>query len=347
MVVASDTHSSPNTDQTKIGFSRVDGEYIAWAESLIAQRVSRMVRGDRWKAATLRFATTTPCDSAMHRRRRIWQVSRRSIHRAMGLYPNLGGMRDTDLRLMVVLDEGAHVLATVWGISCHPTDWPNTDEISSDFPGGVRIALREAASAKMPVLFFQGFAGTLRPNSVGILPRTGMWRERLLTFIHILLNGPAFVGFTPRTYSRWLNKIADCAREGFRAALAGSPCVARLCTRRSSIRLGDLGISGAMDQMTYSTVELGPKWIVVGISAEVSWEYAAPVAQRFAGKEVWPVGYIDWTFGYLPTSSMVKEGGYEVNGFMHNFGVSGSWAENLDDVVLSGLPGTTSSLQST
>ncbi len=44
-------------------------------------------------------------------------------------------------------------------------------------------------------------------------------------------------------------------------------------------------------------------------------------------------GYTDGVFGYLPTSQMVIEGGYEVDGFCDNYGRKGSFKENVTNQV--------------
>lgn len=337
MVAASHAHTAPNTDRTKTAFSHVDAAYLEWAEDRIAGLVFELLQSSLWRRARLRFATE-PWKGSIHRRRVIRMLNRRSMGREVAIYPNAAGPRDQELRLLRIEDAEGGLLAIVWGVSCHLTDWPRLDEISSDFAGGVRNALRAIAGADTPVLFLQGFAGTLRPRSIGFWPRTGTWRSRLLKIIHIVLNGPGFVGFTPRLYGKWLGTMAESANSAFRSALTAPACMSGLRSRRASVPLSALGIQGATEQLTCQVVELGSELVLVGISAEVAWEYAPLVARQFAGKRWWPVGYIDTTFGYLPSASMLREGGYEVDGFMPLFGISGKWVENIEDLVLNGLP---------
>jgi hypothetical protein len=158
-----------------------------------------------------------------------------------------------------------------------------------------------------------------------------------MTLAAVILNGPAFVGFTPREYTKWMDGIAKCAREALDQAAHTRPMVTELLIRRTSIKLAALGLSGETDEVIFHSFELDDKLSVVGISAEVCWEYAALLRSALAGKTIWPVGYIDSVYGYLPTKAMLAEGGYEVKGFMRSFGIVGEFVADIDEIILKSL----------
>jgi len=89
--------------------------------------------------------------------------------------------------------------------------------------------------------------------------------------------------------------------------------------------------------MSVQSIELNQKLVIVAIGAEVCWEYAELVRRKFPDSAVWPLGYTDAVFGYLPTSPMLAEGGYETSGFMRPFGIHGKFVPDVDEVVLAGL----------
>lgn len=337
VVAASHAHTSPNPDRTKkVHFSKVDHEYVAWAEEAIAVRIDEILRNGKWHRARLRFATTA-CDCAIHRRREIWSAGRSGLRREISIFPNDAGPRDRELRLLRVEGQDGGLLAVMWGVSCHPTDWPRYRELSSDYPGGVRRALRARAGAEVPVVFLQGFCGTLRPRAIGRWPRRGNWRVRAHALASVLLNGPTFVGFTVREYTKWMDGIAECAAKALEQAARIPALDTKLSIRRSSIELTALGLSGEPDKLTFHSFELGGNLRVVGISAEVCWEYADLLKRALAGKTVWPVGYIDSVYGYLPTRAMVAEGGYEVSGFFQWGGVKGKFVDDIDEIIVRSL----------
>ncbi len=123
VVAASHAHTSPNPDQTKIGFSKVDHEYVTWAEDAVAHVVDEILCKGEWHPVRLRY-TATACDCAIHRRRKVWLPGRRGLRHVTAIFPNPAGPRDRELRLLRVENQDGSLLAVMWGISCHPTDAP-------------------------------------------------------------------------------------------------------------------------------------------------------------------------------------------------------------------------------
>ena len=331
-VAASHAHTSPATDATKVGFSAVDEAYVTAVENGVANRVDDLLRSDHWRPARLRFATTA-CDCAINRRRQIWQLRGLWLRRIASAHPNSAGPRDRELRLLRVEEEAGRLLSVVWGVSCHPTEWPHICELSSDYPGGVREALRARLGSGLPVLFLQGFCGDLRPPATGRWRRTGSWKRRLLLLASSVVNGPGFTGFTQEQYDAWADGIAASARRGADEAAHSPPLMTKLVLHRTSLALSELGLSGETSGITCHWFDLADGLKVVGISAETCWEYVQLVQRTFSGETIWPVGYIDSVFGYLPTQSMLPEGGYEVTGFRQPFGIKGEFVPNLEEVV--------------
>jgi neutral ceramidase len=331
-VAASHTHTSPATDQTKIGYSAVDKAYVASAEHAIANTVDKILRSRDWRPARLRF-TTTACDCAIHRRRRIWQFNGRRIRHKVARYPNPQGPRDRELRLLRVEDEAGQLLSLIWGVSCHPTEWPRIRELSSDYPGVIRGALRAEVGPNLPVLFLQGFCGDLRPPAIGRWKRRGPWIKRLLLLANTLVNGPCFSEFSPEQHHGWQSGMVECASRAVHDAANTPPLATKLALHRSSIALSDLGLSGETSVLTCHWFDLAEQLRVIGISAEPCWEYAYLMKRAFPAQAIWPVGYIDSVFGYLPTQAMLREGGYEVTGFRKAFGIKGEFVGNLEEVI--------------
>jgi hypothetical protein len=235
--------------------------------------------------------------------------------------------------MLRVEDEAGQLLSVLWGVSCHPTEWPRIRELSSDYPGVVRRALRTHIGRELPVLFLQGFCGDLRAPAIGRWRRTGPWRRRLLLFANTLVNGPFFSGFSPEEYDRWQGGIVERARKAVDEAASVTPLSTKLLLHRTSIPLFALGLSGETANLTFHWFDLSERLRLAGISAEPCWQYADMVKHVFPDKTIWPVGYIDSVFGYLPTQAMLCEGGYEVSGFRKAFGIKGEFVGNVEQVV--------------
>jgi neutral ceramidase len=334
VIAASHAHTSPNTDRTKIGFSSVDLEYVSKVEEAIASHVESILHSDEWKHAGLRF-TTVHCDCSIHRRRVIWWPKGFGFQRKTAIYPNPGGPRDQDLRLLRVEADDQSLMAVLWGVSCHPTEWPNTGELSSDYPGAVRQAIREHQQSRVPVLFLQGYCGDLRPPAIGSWALRKSWRIRFLMALCSLINGPFFAGFLPKQYWRWVSGIARSACLAVDKAATQPLIAAGLAVKRVTVPLSAIGLSGEADEIAVHSFDLGEGLRVMCVSAEIVWQYAEIVQQTDTTKQVWPVGYIDQVFGYLPTQAMIAEGGYEVTEFKPQFGVKGQFTTNTEEIIRS------------
>jgi hypothetical protein len=331
-VAASHAHTSPATDRTKVGFSTVDETYVGSAENIIAKRVGEILHSGDWRPARLRF-TTTACDCAINRRRRIWRFKKKGIQHMVSLYPNHAGPRDRELRLLRVEDETGQLLSLIWGVSCHPTEWPRVRELSSDYPGAVRRALRTHIGLAIPVLFLQGFCGDLRPPAVGRWRSTGPWIRRILLLANTFVNGPYFNGFSEEEHQRWQGGIIECAKRAVDEAAIAPLLATKLVVHRTSIALSALGLSGQTPALTFHWFDFADRLRVTGMSAETCWEYTHLMKRVFPSRTIWPVGYIDSVFGYLPTAAMLCEGGYEVEGFREPFGIRGEFVNNLEEVI--------------
>ena len=104
-------------------------------------------------------------------------------------------------------------------------------------------------------------------------------------------------------------------------------------SKRWRVRLRELGPDSGGRDLTIQEVAVGDSLHIFGISAEVSSGYVRELAQARARATVIPVGCIDGVPGYLPTSEMVPQGGYEAKGFMKLFRVRGRYRRDVSDRV--------------
>jgi hypothetical protein len=61
---------------------------------------------------------------------------------------------------------------------------------------------------------------------------------------------------------------------------------------------------------------------LAGISAEPVWAWDAILSRELTGRVI-ATGYLDGTYGYLPTAPMLREDGYEVRRLMEVYGLQG------------------------
>jgi hypothetical protein len=80
-------------------------------------------------------------------------------------------------------------------------------------------------------------------------------------------------------------------------------------------------------------LDIGTDVRVIGFSAEMVVEYL-PILQDFFGSgRLFCVGCLDGVFGYIPTSRMVQEGGYESRDFLPYFSLRGRFSPGIEKLL--------------
>ena len=86
--------------------------------------------------------------------------------------------------------------------------------------------------------------------------------------------------------------------------------------------------------ITFQSIKLGNHYCFLGVSGEPAAEYVFLIRKHFPVFKIIPVGCLSGTFGYIPTSAMIKEGGYESNGFLKPFSLNGKIRNDIQSTFL-------------
>ena len=310
-ISASHTHRAPAVDPNKPLLGLTSAAYLEELSERIIQLIRELLRKEPHKA-TIR-AHVGQANHAINRRRPGRpRLSRDGIAWggvAMGPNPRL--TCDERVRRFDLIDSTGECLASAWHYACHPTAAPERLAVTADFPGVVRASIRDSRG-QIPVLFFQGFSGDVRPPSVAAFKDDFVRRVRL---------GPHFRDFSPSEFGNWSSGLADVAL-GARhvvhpAQAASDDC--RVISRRIEVPAAEF-FEGAEPNalVTFHRVSLGPLR-VVGVGAELVSAYQGILEASTGDRDVLGVGCLDGANGYLPTEEQLREGGYEAVGFCRLF----------------------------
>jgi hypothetical protein len=332
LFAASHTHFAPGVDPSKPRLGAPDRAYV----DLVVERGAALLR----RLAAARPTSGEPrleyrnglAAHAINRRRMGWRLSPHAPHlprRTALRAPDPAGPRDETVHVVTLPGSSGRPVALLWSYACHPVSFAEPRHVSADYPGVVRRALRDAIGRDLPVLFLQGCAGDIRPRELG-RPRT---LGRRLAELAV---GKLFTPFTAAEYAAWSNSLAarvvDVASAPARMfALALPPRAAH-----TSVPLSDLldGAPPADRSVTFQRLTISPGLAIAAMSAEPVAEYGLALrAAEPEGRIVIPVGYTNSVFGYLPTARMLGQHGYEDEGFMEAFGVTGRFRPDLERAV--------------
>lgn len=328
VLLASHTHSAPATDRACGPLGMPDAEFVKDLAFAAETLVREILRQPPSKVSLNIYQGQL---SHSVNRRRYWPFP--TVSRAHGLRlpgvtlsPNPSGPTDEQATVVLLqtIDNG-QPLGLIWHYTCHPTAVVPDNVISSDYPGAVRLALRECFG-QIPCLFAQGFCGDVRPD-IKPSPRKVRLRERIGRLVRIVAFGNLFPTLSSDDWVRWSTSLAARVRDIARGHPVKAFAPLSLRTGLANIPLGDFFQGSVPDKMlTAKIVRIGEGLEIVALSAEVTveWQRILDQAMPPAGRRIrLYVGYLGALFGYLPTAAQVAEGGYEVEGFQPLFGLSG------------------------
>lgn len=325
---SSHSHFTPNTEPRLCQLGAVDEDYIEYVTNRLVELISRCL-DDPGIDASFSYSNCDTKGILVNRRDKRWILRKGwpPIWRSFGWFPNDRGLRDDTIRTVSIVEsESTEKMAFLWNYACHPVSFPDTYKVSADYPGVVRNRLRKIYGESVPVVFLQGFTGDIRPR---VFDRSPKLKRRICRAIE----GSSFGAFTVSEWQQWADQIADYVIR----SVENEPIdIGQVALKTSAVvqPLSSFMNSDAQQlSVVFRSVNLSEKLIIVGISAEPVVEYLPMLARLAADKSVIPVGYVDDVFGYLPTSELIPEGGYEVDGFRASFSIAGKFRADVSDKV--------------
>lgn len=322
IVIPSHTHQAPMLDETKPGLGLVDDEHFLFVVGAIVSAIIAL--GHEHGYATNMISSYGQSNHSINRRLMVGGT--------IMLAPNPDGFRDETISVMLLKNSSGTPIAALWSYGCHPVGYPRSRSVSAHYPGVVRSYIRRRLGAlKLPVLFAQGFSANTRP-SVTRIPQSGR------DIVARLLKGPRFSTMNSATYQFWSRSLArkvggvmSSADRRYAQAVTG----AELFT--TSIPFSRIGSPNeAQSSVTAKYLRFLSEDRSVGvltISAEVPAELGGLFRADAPDDMLFTAGCADATFGYLPLSHWLREGGYEAVGFLGSFSLDSVKKSAVDEVI--------------
>ncbi|MGK0184006.1 MAG: neutral ceramidase [Halioglobus sp.] len=330
-IASTHTHFAPGVDPNKPKLGEVDANYYTFFISQIKKLVDDLYQ--QCAESIFLYSSEGVASHSVNRRKSGWGIGRFFLPtRSMKMLPNLEGFTDETIYQITAKNKDGKTIGIFWTYACHPVCFPNPCMVSSEFPGKVRLNLRrKCKQPNLPVLFFQGFSGNIRPKTIEGKPGT------LKARIKRQLNGPAFISFTREKYEEWTDSLSEIViKLTDKSSL--SQIEPFLDFQKVAIPLkGCLSEANSKHSLSIYRLSFSKKIEVFGFSAEVMSEYKALIQEMFPQLKIIPVSCVGSVYGYLPTNEIVKEGGYEGGDFFDRFSLRGRYKSEVEQEVRAAL----------
>lgn len=334
VLVASHSHSTPTLDPVKTGLGACDPEHLAFVAETIANAMASALASAGAPDASgtpmrlLRGRST--CELNVVRRRRTLRLSGRPPFASIvtGLLPNRGAATPHGIDLWMARDDAGEVQWVVWNWPCHATSFFHDTQISADFPGAVRAALRRAAgNPQLPVLYLPGFCGDIRADS----ERSPVaWRRRLATPF-----ARPFADVTAASYDSFCKRVSTAAVAALGSARPAGTLRPDARMARAAVPFVNIMSTPKAGAVGLARLDCGDLCMLF-MGAETCSPYYALLADLLPSQALL-TGYADVVPLYLPVDRQVAEGGYEVDGFRGSFGLPGRFHDRIQQAFVDGV----------
>lgn len=263
-----------------------------------------------------------------------FQVNRRNNNeKTLSKQTELNGPNDYSVPVLKVVNNESELVAVIFGYGCHATvlngyDW------SGDYPGFAQIEL-EKFYPGATAFFFQGSGADQNPLPRRTIPLAVQYGKNLAIAVERVLAGEM----------NELLPTLECAYSEVELPLINQPTLEdlmkmeesssayqkRWATRLiSKIKNGkDLQKFYPYPVQVWSLGELP----IVSLGGELVTEYSLEL-RRILGHRIFVMGYSNDVMAYIPSSTILTEGGYEASNSQVVYGLTGVWAPGIEVYIL-------------
>jgi hypothetical protein len=257
-----------------------------------------------------------------------------------GMGPNPNGPADASVPVLRIDNPDGTLRGVVFGTACHPVTLGDTSLlVSADFPGFARQFI-EQQHPGVQTLFVQGCGADANPD-----PRASADQQEW-----VRRHGRALSAEVCRVLSGPLQPVTGRLRTELTRVdlpLAAVPPRERLeqlakgpfWQSHNARRILESQQRGEPLPDHYSAPlalwQFGDGLTLVAISGEVVSEYVPLVAAAVESRPLWVAGYSNQVYGYLPSSRIVEQGGYETLGLVSAH--IGWFSADAQDVLLEAI----------
>lgn len=263
-----------------------------------------------------------------------FQVNRRNNSaQNMERLTELNGPMDPAVPVLKVTNGNGDLLAIAFGYACHPTVL-GSNEWSGDYPGFAQIEL-EKLYPGATALFFQGAGADQNPLPRHTVPLALQYGKTLAAAVERVLSED-MRPLQPKIRTAYAELALPLSKAPTMSELSDYADKAAGYQKRWAQTLLERLKSGEKFDTSYpypvQVWNLGDQPIFT-LGGELVVEYAIAL-KRIFGQHAFVMGYSNDVMSYIPTTTILREGGYEGASAQMVYGLPSTWGAGLETLIL-------------
>ncbi|WP_080056413.1 neutral/alkaline non-lysosomal ceramidase N-terminal domain-containing protein [Spirosoma aerolatum] len=325
---SSHTHSGPVLDNALQDIYPLDAR-----EQETIDRYSRWLEAQIVTLVEQAFQKLEPAVLSAQNGVTRFQVNRRNNKEGALLeQTELKGPNDYAVPVIKIANASGQLKAIVFGYACHPTVL-DLYQWSGDYAGFAQLEL-EKTHPGVTALFFQGAAGDQNPLPRRTIPLARQYGQELAAAVERVLNEP-MQNLTPQLRTAYSEIQLPLSAPPSEADLTKTIQESEGYLKRWATRMLAEKRQGKTFISHYpypvQVWQLGNQPIL-SFGGELVVQYTIDCKKRF-GPHIFVMGYSNDVMGYIPSTTILQEGGYEGATSQMVYGLPATWAPEAPALI--------------
>ena len=250
---------------------------------------------------------------------------------------NPSGPADRTVPVLRVSGADGKTTAVVFGAASHCTTLTGRNMLVAGDYAGYAQEFLETRNTGVQAMFVTGCAGDANPYPRGTLDLARRHGNELANAVQGVLGNGALApvrGPLKTEFRRVDLPLVEHTRQQIEAMQEGAPSYRRFFTQGALAKLERGNALLSTYSAPFGLWQFGSDLTLVAFSGETVVDYVRLTQEALGPLKLWVSGYSNDVFGYLPTSRILGEGGYETRGLYVEYGL---FRPGVEDFVMGAI----------
>ena len=326
---SSHTHSAPVLSDALLDIYPVDAAQLKRIDQYTLELEDKIVELVGGALKSMKPATLSAANGVTR-----FQVNRRNNAAAtLETRSDLNGPNDYAVPVIKVADRSGNLMAIAFGYACHNTVLVDY-KWSGDYAGFAQIEI-EKMYPGVTAMFFQGAGADQNPLPRNSIPLAEQYGRTLASAVDRVLKED-MKALAP-TLATGYNEVPisfsqQPSKEDYAKMADELTSYQQRWAKRMQEKAGRGEAFPASYPFPLQVWKLGDQSLF-SLGGELVVEYAIEL-KRIFGQDIFVLGYSNDVMGYIPTVTILREGGYEGETSQMVYGLPTTWSSDIESTIL-------------